>query len=147
MNAKTLLGWGVAVLTLAAASCAAVGGPTSAVPPEVKVTVVNFAPSTDVGISTEINFSVTNLTDRELTGLTLTIKTNPANGVDLPYCEMAIDRIDPRGTWNPGPFSVRGRLSGTTAVFFIVSRDGVPLAKDYALVGVSPDDPLWDRPY
>jgi hypothetical protein len=147
MNAKTLFGWGVVFLMAVTASCATGGAGMSAVPPEVKVTVVNFMESTDIGITTQIYFSVANLTDRELTGLTLTIATNPSDGVDVPYREMAIDPIAPNGTWNPGPFVVRGRQPGTTAVFFIVSRDGVRLAKDYALVGVSPDEFLLGPPF
>jgi hypothetical protein len=145
MNTKTIVGLVAAFLTVVAASCATPGTGMNAVPPEVKVSVINFAPSTGIGTTTEINFSVANLSDRELTGLTLTITTNPSDGVDLPYREMVIDRIVPRGTWNPGAFVVRGRHPGTTAVFFTVTRDGAFLAKDYALVSVSPDE-YWLGP-
>ncbi len=146
MNTKTIAGLTAAVFMVAMASCATGGARTAAVPPEVKVSVINFAPSAGIGTTTEINFSVVNLTDRELTGLTLTISLNPSNGVEVPYREMAIDRIPPRGSWNPGPFVVRGREPGTTAVFFTVTRDGVSLARDYALVGVSPDEFMLGPP-
>ncbi len=139
MNAKTMLRWGIVLLVAVAASCATTGAQTG-VPPEVEVSVVNFAPSTDIGMTTEVNFSVVNLTDRELTGLTLVVTSNPSNGVDLPYEEKAIDRIVPGGSWNPGPFVVRGRHAGSTAVFFTVMRDGVRLARDYALVHVGNDN-------
>lgn len=142
MKAKNILIVGALMLAAVAASCATTGGPAG-VPPEVKVSVINFAPSTEVGGVAEINFSVANLTDRELTGLTLTIRLNPSNGVDVPYEEMAIGRIAPRGSWNPGPFVVRGRHPGSTAVFFVVSRDGIELARDYALVGIAPGGSIW----
>jgi hypothetical protein len=140
MNTKTIISLAAVLLTVGIVSCATTGGMTVSTPPEVRVAVVNFAPTTEVGITTEINFSVANLTDQELTGLTLTIATNPSDGLDVPYREMAIDRIAPHGTWSPGPFVVRGRHPGSTAVFFNVTRDGTVLAKDYALVGVGTDD-------
>lgn len=139
MNAKSMLTWGIVLLMAVAASCATTGAEPG-VPSEVKVSVINFAPSTDIGMTTEVNFSVINLTDRELTGLTLVVTSNPSNGVDLPYEEKAIDRILPGGSWSPGPFVVRGRHSGSTAVFFTVMRDGVRLARDYTLVQVGSDN-------
>ena len=139
MNTRAMFSRGIILLMAVAASCATTGAETG-VPPEVTVSVINFAPSTDIGITTEVNFSVTNLTDRELTGLTLVVTANPSNGVDLPYEEKAIDRIVPGGSWNPGPFVVRGRHAGSTAVFFTVMRDGVRLARDYTLVQVGNDD-------
>jgi len=143
MNAKTLLAAGAALMLAATGACATSGTRTDTGSSEVMVKVVNFMPSADFGGTTEINFSVTNLTDREIGGLTLRISLNPSNGLDVPYREMTIDRIEPRGSWNPGPFVVRGRMPGTTSVFFIVSRDGAVLARDYALVGVGPNDILW----
>jgi hypothetical protein len=139
MKTRSRFLWGVLILAALAASCATTGG-QAGVPPEVKVSVINFAPSTEIGLTTEVNFSVVNLTDRELTGLTLVVTANPSNGVDLPYEEKAIDRIAPGGSWNPGPFVVRGRHTGSTAVFFTVMRDGVRLARDYTLVQVGADD-------
>jgi hypothetical protein len=143
MKEKALLLLLVAAAMVALASCATTGDGAAAVPPEVKVSVVNFMPTADYGCTTEINYSVTNLTDHEMTGLDLTIRLNPSNGLDVPYREMAIDRIEPHGSWNPGPFVVRGRVPGPTSVFFIVSRNGEFLARDYALVGVGPNDTLW----
>ena len=143
MNAKTLLAAGVVLMLVVTGACATSGTRTDTGSSEVAVNVVNFMPSADFGGTTEINFSVTNLTDQEISGLTLSISLNPTNGLEVPYHEMAIGRIEPRGSWNPGPFVVRGRRPGTTSVFFIVSRDGVVLARDYALVSVGPDDMLW----
>ena len=131
----------VGILAGAAASCATTNTWGTTNPPIAVVEVLNFTTSTDIGITTEIGFSVKNVTERELTDLTLTVTTNPSGGVDLPFKEMTIDRIEPNGTWAPRePFLVRGRRSGTTAVFFTVTQDGRFLARDYALVGVNPED-------
>jgi hypothetical protein len=147
MNAKYLFALGAVLLTVVGASCATSPILTAAGPPEVKVAVVNFMPTVDFGGATEINFSVANLTGREMTGLTLLISLNPSNGLEVPYYEKTIDRIEPGASWNPGPFMVRGRVPGTTSVFFTVIKDGVVIGRDYALVGVGPDDTFLDRPY
>jgi hypothetical protein len=130
-----------------AASCASLNNWGTTDPPIARVNVINFAPSTDIGITTEINFSVANVTDQDLTGLTLTITTNPSDGLELPYREKTIDRISAHGTWNPGPYIVRGRKSGTTSVFFMVSKDGTFLAKDYSLVNVAPEEYFGRPPF
>jgi hypothetical protein len=140
MKAKVFLSLFAAAAMAVVSSCATTGNGAAVTPPEVKVAVVNFMPTVEYGCTTEINYSVVNLTDHELTGLTLTVHLNPSNGLEVPYREMTIDRINPHGSWNPGPFVVRGRMPGSTAVFFIVSRDGEFLARDYSLVGVGPND-------
>lgn len=119
------------------ASCATTGYWGTTNPPIARVKVFNFNESTQVGITTELDFSITNVTDQDLTGLTLTITQNPSDGLELPFKEMTIDRIPAHGTWTPAePFLVRGRLAGSSAVFFTVTKDGAYLAKDYALVNV-----------
>jgi hypothetical protein len=132
--------WLIGMLVfLAAGSCATVGDRGAAELPGVRVALVNFVSSTDIGITTEIHFSVVNETDQELKDLTLTVETNPSNGVDVPFSEKIIDRIPPHGSWAPDePFLVRGRRPGETAVFFIVAKDGITLAKDYTLISVGP---------
>ena len=147
MNRRTLIVLAAALVMAAGVSCATISTPTASGPPEVKVSVIDFYPTTQVGDIAEINFSVTNLTDRELTGLTLTVSLNPSNGVDVPYYEKAIDRIVPGGSWNPGRFVVRARHSGTTSVFFYVRRGDVILARDYALVNVAPGDTPFEHRY
>jgi hypothetical protein len=129
----------LALLAAAAASCATAGGRDAEGPPAARVTVVNFLSATGVGMTTEIDFSIANLTDGELRDLTLRVEANPENGVDLPFTERVIDRIPPHGSWTPDePFLVRGRQPGETAILFVVTRDGVILAKDYVLVDVAP---------
>ncbi len=124
---------------LAAGSCATVGERGTAESPVVRVGVVNFLSSTDIGINTEINFSVVNLTDQELKDLTLTVDLNPSDGVDVPFTTTTIDRIPPKGSWTPGePFLVRGRRPGQTTVFFIVTKDGTLLGRNYTIVDVAP---------
>lgn len=132
--------WLIGMLAfLAAGSCTTVGDRGVAETPAVRVALVNFVSSTDIGITTEIHFSIVNATDQELRGLTLTVETNPSNGVDVPFDEKIIDRIPPHGSWAPDePFLVRGRRPGETAVFFIVAKDGIVLAKDYTLISVGP---------
>jgi photosystem II stability/assembly factor-like uncharacterized protein len=146
--------WQAAVALLAigaaAASCATGGTWGTTNPPVVVVNVTNFSSTTDIGIGTEISFSVRNVTDRDLTDLTLTVTTNPSNGVVVPFREMTIDRIEAGRTWTPRqPFLVRGKHAGQTAVFFTVSRNGEFLAKDYAIISVAPDEemrPLFMKP-
>jgi hypothetical protein len=135
---KHSIRWSVALLALmAAGSCATMGNEGTAGSPEARVAVVNFISATDIGITTEIDFSVINLTDRELRGLTLTVDTNPSGGVDVPFNEETIDSIPPHGSWTPAEsFLVRGRKPGETAVLFTVTRNGTVVARDYALVDV-----------
>jgi hypothetical protein len=116
------------------ASCATAG------PSVVVVKVDNFAEQTEVGMATEIYFSVANVTDQELKNLTLTVTTNPSDSIDLPFKELAIDRIGPNSTWSPAqPFLITGRHAGPASIFFTVTQDGKFLAKDYALIGVGAD--------
>jgi hypothetical protein len=119
------------------ASCTTVGSRGTTDPPIVKVNVVNYLAVTSVGLPTTIYFSVVNVTDEPVTNLTLDVSTNPVRGVDVPFRQVVIDRIGARGSWRPDkPFSVRGRISGTTSVYFIVRKDGVVLAKNCSLVTV-----------
>ncbi len=130
---------------LLVASCATTGSWATTDPPIARLNVVNFAESTDIGIATEIDFSITNVTDQDLTGLTLTVTQNPANNLELPFTETTIDRIPAHGSWAPSPpftvrsepFMYRGQTPGPTVVFFTLTQNGKFLAKDYALVDVS----------
>jgi hypothetical protein len=130
----------MAVLILAA-SCATLSNWGTTDPPIARVKVFNFSEYTDIGITTEISFSVTNVTDQDLTGLTLAVTQNPSNGLKLPFTEMTIERIPAHGTWKPDKaFLVTGKKAGSTVVFFTVTKGGEFLAKDYGTVNVSPDE-------
>ncbi len=126
-------------------SCATTSDWGTTNPPIARLKVVNFAESTDIGIATEIDFSITNLTDQDLTNLTLTVTQNPAYNLELPFTEMTIDRIPAHGGWSPNPpfsvrsepFMYRGRTPGPTVIYFTLTQNGKFLAKDYALVNVS----------
>ncbi|MBN1574881.1 MAG: hypothetical protein JW984_16920 [Deltaproteobacteria bacterium] len=119
------------------ASCATVDNWGTTDPPIVRVNVVNYLAFTSVGLPTTIYFSVVNVTDEPLTNLTLDVSVNPTRGVDVPFRWMVIDKIEPKGSWRPDePFSIRGRLPGTTSVYFIVKKDGRVLAKNYSLVSI-----------
>jgi|GEM_PF-2531747 len=119
------------------ASCATLNNWGTTDPPIVRVNVVNYLAITSVGLPTTIYFSVVNVTDEPLTNLTLDVSVNPTRGVDVPFRRAIIDRIEARGSWRPDkPFSVRGRLPGTTSVYFIVKKDGRVLAKNYSLVSI-----------
>jgi hypothetical protein len=105
-----------------------------------RLKVFDYMETTDIGIVTDIYFSVTNVTDQELRDLTLTVTANPSYGVELPFTETTIDRIAPNGTWTPRePFLVRSQYSGEITVFFTLTKNGKFLSKDYAIIQVSPD--------
>jgi hypothetical protein len=123
------------------ASCASLDTWGTTDPPVVRVNVVNPLSTTSLGLPTTVYFSVVNVTDEALTDLTLDVSLNPINGVDVPFRSVVIDRIEPRGSWKPDErFSVRGRRPGTTAVYFVVTKDGEFLAKNYCLITVAPGD-------
>ena len=127
----------MALLALVACTTMATRGTAETTP--AKVAVVNFLSSTDIGITTEINFSVINTTDRDLTNLTLRVDTAPYYGLDVPFREETIDRIPAHGSWTPNePFLVRGREPGENTIYFTVTSDGTVLGKNYALVDVAP---------
>jgi hypothetical protein len=138
---KTIAWVSVLALIALGASCATTSYWGTTNPPIARVKVFNFDESIQIGMTTEINFSITNATDQDLTGLTLAITQNPSDGLELPFTEMTIDRIPAHGTWTPTtPFLVRGKTAGSSAIFFTVTKDGAYLAKDYALVNVGADD-------
>ena len=110
-------------------------------PPIVRVNVVNFMAHTNIGITTEIYFSVMNVSPETVNDLTLEVVLNPSHGVEVPFRFATIGSLAPNESWRPkGPFLVRGRESGTTSVFFIVKRGSEVLAKGYTLVEIPPDD-------
>jgi hypothetical protein len=116
-------------------------------PPVVKINVVSYLAITSVGLPTTIYFSVVNVTDEPVTNLTLDVSVNPPRGVDVPFRHVVIDRIEARGSWKPEkPFSVRGRMAGTTSVYFIVKKDGEFLAKNYSLISVKGETD-YSRPH
>ncbi len=130
-----------AVILISLASCASLQNWGTTDPPIVRVEVLNFIAHTGIGITTAVYFSVINVTDEELTDLTLELSLNPTGGVDVPFTSMVIEKIPPRGSWKPPEtFKVRGRKPGMNSVYFIVKKDGQILARDYVLVEVPPDD-------
>jgi len=124
---------------LLAASCTTTATRGTAESSPATINVVNFLSSTQIGITTEVNFSVVNTTDRDLTNLTLTVDTAPYYGLDVPFREETIDRIPAHGSWAPNePFLVRGREPGENTIYFTVESNGTVLGKNYALVDVAP---------
>ncbi len=135
---KIAVGMSLVAALLLVASCATMGDWGTTNPPIARLKVVNFTENTAVRVGTEIDFSITNVTDQDLTGLTLTVTQNPSDGVYLPFTEMTIDRIPAHGSWAPNPpFVVSGRSQGPAVVFFTLTQNGKFLAKDYAMVGVT----------
>jgi len=128
----------VALLTIPIiliASCSTLNNWGTTIPPVVRVRVINSQIVTSMGLLTAIHFSVVNETDKALYDLTLEVSVSPINGVDIPFKKIVIEKIEPKGSWRPEKtFMVRGRSSGTTAVYFIVKRDGEVFAKNYCLV-------------
>jgi hypothetical protein len=123
------------------ASCASLDTWGTTDPPIVRVNVVNPLSTTSIGLPTTVYFSVVNVTDEALTDLNLDVSLNPINGVDVPFRSVVIDRIEPRGSWKPDVrFDVRGRRPGTTAIYFVVTKEGRFLAKNYCLISVPPGD-------
>ncbi len=130
----------LAVLLLVAA-CATTSDWGTTNPPIARVKIFDFDQSVDLFASTQIDFSVTNVTDQDLTGLTLTVTQNPSNGLRIPITEMTIDRIPAHGSWAPStPLTVIGHEAGSSTIFLTVTKDGQFLAKDYAMIGVSTGD-------
>jgi hypothetical protein len=139
MNKRRIaFGVSLGAVLLLAASCATLGYWGTTNPPIARLTVTNFDENIELYSSMGIDFSVRNVTDQDLTGLTLTVTQNPSNGLKLPYTEMTIDRIPAHGSWAPAnPFVVEGREAGPSVVFFTVTKDGKFLAKDYTMINVS----------
>jgi uncharacterized membrane protein len=145
---KTIAWLSALALIALGASCATMSNWGTTNPPVARVTVVNFDESTEIGIATEIYFSIANVTDQDLTGLTLTVTQNPSDGLKLPFSEMTIDRIPAHGSWTlDKAFMVTGEKAGSSAVFFTVSKNGEYLAKDYAMVHVGTDELLLGPPF
>ena len=136
----------ITIFALLIASCTAFKNWGTTTPPIVRVKVVNSQITSSIGILSAIYFSVANETDRALYNLTLEVSVSPKKGVDIPFKEIVIDKIEPNGSWRPETtFVVRGRSSGTTVIYFIVKRDGKVLAKNYCLVSV-PYENKFRRP-
>ena len=134
----------LAVILISLTSCASLQNWGMTDPPIVKIEVLNFMAHTGIGMTTAVYFSVTNMTDEELTDLTLELSLNPSGGVEVPFKSMVIEKIPPRGSWKPPEtFRVRGRKPGMNSVYFFVKKDGQVIAKDYVLVEVPFDDDTY----
>ncbi len=128
------------LLALGLVSCAWTENWGTTNPPVARLKVFDYTETTDVGIGTDIYFSVTNVTDQELRDLTLTVTANPSYDVDLPFEEMTIDRIAPNAVWTPRtPFVVTSQHSGEITIFFTLTEDGKFLSRDYAIIQVGPE--------
>ncbi len=138
---KIALGGSLVAALMLLAACATVNTWGTTNPPIARLKVFDYTQYTDIDAGVQIDFSINNVTDQDLTNLTLTVTQNPSNGVYLPFTEMTIDRIPAHGTWTPNrPFVVRGRYAGSSVVFLTLTENGKFLAKDYGMVWVAPDN-------
>ena len=129
----------VAIMALAVSSCASGAHWGISSPAVARVEVTEFTNYIDIGADAPIDISVTNLTDQELKGLTLSVAADAGDEVKLPSALITIDRIAPNGVWTPTePFMVQGLYSGEASVFFTLKQDGKFLSTDYTIMEINP---------
>ncbi len=135
----------VLLLVLAAIFVFAVVSYAAMEKPVATVKVLQYYKSPVVGIAKEINFSVTNNTNKELKNLKVMITADPPELVDLSVKEIDIASIPAMGVWAPtAPVTVTGRAPSITTDFaegsvsFTLTQDGKVISKDGAILRIYP---------